>query len=397
MAARTLDIPEAQVLVVYNNDAFGFTHHHRVLVRRIAGARWVALTPDMEFQVHDLEAEEHVILERNAEFPPAVAPGVYAHDVVSRAALEAAKRRAATMALILGDGGDPTIEEHVWVYAEPDHVSFGERVPQATLDSQHLSVTMTDKGIAARDGEEILIRRLVLSSLEEWKKKTKGGAGDIRLLGDHRDSAGKRRLPLSVAVAILRNTPFEDWTLPGPRAFFEFISSVVNGPGNLVSYHAEWERTSGVASSSAVCHDHKILCDVVRLAVEVDQVDGSNLMSMEQVVRRIIQLETAVERNARVPDFSGLDLVMAAPTTASGAARTDKFNSWLTDRMKERALVWKQERLYREERRAGGGAVGNDTSDEERPGRQKKKKKQKGRGRGAGAGAGAPAEGGTGL
>ena len=72
----------------------------------------------------------------------------------------------------------------------------------------------------------------------------------------------------------------------------------------------------------------------------------------------------AVERNARHPDNSGLDVLLQAPVSAGGRAVTSKFNTYITDRLKERAQVWKQERLYREERRhqdhstGGGGGHG---------------------------------------
>ena len=68
-------------------------------------------------------------------------------------------------------------------------------------------------------------------------------------------------------------------------------------------------------------------------------------------MRWIIQLETATERNPRSPDFSGLDIVMMAPTTSEGKAIASKFTEHLTTKLKERAAIWKQERLYREERR----------------------------------------------
>jgi len=76
----------------------------------------------------------------------------------------------------------------------------------------------------------------------------------------------------------------------------------------------------------------------------------TNLAMVEQMIRRIIQVEVAVGRNVRFPDFSGLDVVMTAPTTSTGAADMPKFNEWVTNRLKEQANIWKQTRLYREER-----------------------------------------------
>ena len=62
-------------------------------------------------------------------------------------------------------------------------------------------------------------------------------------------------------------------------------------------------------------------------------------------------------RNPRHPDYSGLDIVISAPVNAVGRASTTKFNSWVTDRLKERAAIWKQERVYREEQKQSGPAA----------------------------------------
>lgn len=77
----------------------------------------------------------------------------------------------------------------------------------------------------------------------------------------------------------------------------------------------------------------------------------STLASAELVARLLIQVEVATERNARRPDYSGLDIVVSAPVSAAGRATTQRFSAWITDRLKERSQIWKQERLYREERR----------------------------------------------
>ena len=55
------------------------------------------------------------------------------------------------------------------------------------------------------------------------------------------------------------------------------------------------------------------MCETVRLMHAYDQLDLSCLASAELVVRYLIQSEAAAERNARHPDYSGLDIIMSAP------------------------------------------------------------------------------------
>lgn len=67
------------------------------------------------------------------------------------------------------------------------------------------------------------------------------------------------------------------------------------------------------------------------------------------------------------------------------------FGEWISGRLKERASIWKQERLYAQERRnlrgKGKGKDAGDDSDEEETGKRKKKKKK---GKGGGGGDGDP-------
>ena len=103
----------------------------------------------------------------------------------------------------------------------------------------------------------------------------------------------------------------------------------------------------------------------MRLAHQVDQLNVPNLACFEQLVRRRIQIEMAVERNAKHPDYAGLDLVMGGPTTESGAAASKGFRDWVYKKQGERAQTLKQARLLREERhnedkRAKGGKGSDD-------------------------------------
>ena len=93
----------------------------------------------------------------------------------------------------------------------------------------------------------------------------------------------------------------------------------------------------------------------------MDQVNLPNLAGAELLARRLIQIEMAVERSARSPDFSGLSSVMAGPTTETGAAVTKNFTEWIASRQKDRAQFLKQDRTLREEQqkereRSGAGA-----------------------------------------
>ncbi|CAK0806201.1 unnamed protein product [Prorocentrum cordatum] len=340
----TVDIADPQILVRYENDPNGFYWHHKVLLFRVDGDIWIALTPDLALVRVKLLNVQHEVLERRAPFPPHLANQVYAHDPIAGAALAGYRRRAKMQGQLLGVGQVDAVERMIWVIAEARSARFGEVVDAALMDDDAHGTSFDAKGVVVLGGEEFFVQKIAASGLADFKKETK-----IRTLGDHTDDAGQRVLHLTEAVAFMRDTEQKGFPLSGIRSMKEFLDSVGAGPGNMISYQAEWERLSGVGEGLAVNHVHRNLCEVIRLMHSWDQVDHSMMASAEQIVRWLIQTEIAVERNPRHPDYSGLDIVISAPVNAVGRASTSKFNSWVTDRLKERAAIWKQGRLYRRE------------------------------------------------
>ena len=377
----TLDIPEPQVIIEYEEDEDGFYWHHRVLLKRISGPKWVALTPDQDLETVDLSEMHHIVLERNADFPRAQRPFVYCFDEFPRSTLDAHKRRAGTQAALLGLQVDVEMEQMIWVVSELDRDDFGDTVDDNLLTGGELNV----KGVVLIAGEEVFIERIEAKNKKDWMMKRRGDSADLRLLGDHYDKAGKRKLDLSEAVALFKESVMDDFPLAGVRGFKELHDAIANAGISWTQYHSEWVTLSGVAEGSAVCHTHRVLAEVFRLMHSWDQLDGSNLASGEQLARWMIQTETAVERNPRHPDFSGLDIVIGAPVSREGKAETRKFSEWITNRMEQRSKVWKHERLFREEQKhlglapstGGGGGY-------EKEGNFKKKTKGKDKGKGKG-------------
>ena len=131
--------------------------------------------------------------------------------------------------------------------------------------------------------------------------------GDARLLGDHRDDQGKRFLDLRQAINLLTEDEMKDGLLQGPRVMVEFLRAVRSSPGDLATYHLTWAKSSGVNMFSMACYDHRIICNVIRAALEIDQLNVGNTEALELLARRLVQIETAVSRCPSSPDFSGLE------------------------------------------------------------------------------------------
>lgn len=344
---RSLNITEPQVLFHFPGDADGLNYHHRVLIHKIGGGRWIVLSPDMELSVADMNNQRHTVLARNARFPEDIEDECYTFDGLSRNELERQKKLARTMGSILDDSADVAgVDSLSWIVADPSSGKFGQPLPPEMADDV---VVVGTHGLVEWDGDTHYVREVETSKVAEFKNESKEASNDIRTIGDHRDSQGKRYLSHSEAISLLRESKVEDWCFSGPRSTLEFCKSVLAGPGDFTSYHMAWTRNSGVGGNSAIAHEHKSICEAIRLALVRDQIDISNLMSFEHLVRRMVILEIAVSRNPAAPDFSGLDVVSEAPVTQGGSAQVTALNSWVTERLKERANIQKQARLFREE------------------------------------------------
>ena len=169
MADLTLDIPEIQIVVHYPGDPGGFDWHHRVLLHRIEGGRWITLTPGLELQRHDLTAQNHRVLDRAAPYPADIAAQIYAHDPIGRAALSNFKRQAQIQAAILGEGAVIESEASQWVIAEGQHPDFGKAADAALLANEATGLAFTLKGVIILNGEEIFVERVMISEIKAWR------------------------------------------------------------------------------------------------------------------------------------------------------------------------------------------------------------------------------------
>ena len=234
----------------------------------------MCLTPDLEVIKHDLNTMRHLVLERNAAFPDAQAGDVYAFDPVARITLELKKRLAALQASVLGEEDPAEMVADIWVIAEASRPKFGEAVTQDLLNDPNTGATFGSKGVVTLDGAEVFVQRILAGSIDEFKKKHLKDDRDVRLLGVHKDKTGKRRLELEDALTIMTEETMPDFPLsPDVRATVEFLTAVSEGPGSLHRYHTEWQRLSGIGDSSAVCHSHRIICEVLRLMHTYDQLN----------------------------------------------------------------------------------------------------------------------------
>lgn len=196
----------------------------------------MCLTPDLEVCRHDLNLLRHQVLSRASEFPPEHDGDLYCFDPVSRATLESKKRIATIQAQILGDEDPGEAIAYVWVVAERSHPQFGETVPDEMLNDPGTGVAFEQKGVTTLSGEEVFVQRIASSDIDSFKKKNSEDEQDLRLLGVHKDRAGKRKLELNDSLALMKEATMEDSHSPRrsgqPKSFSRqsvMVQAIFNG------------------------------------------------------------------------------------------------------------------------------------------------------------------------
>ncbi|CAK0908266.1 unnamed protein product [Prorocentrum cordatum] len=298
---RSLGIKGLQVLVHFPDDANGFYWHMRILlVRAGAAGVWVTLTPTLDLFTHDLSRIRHIVLARNAPWPARVNRNdIFGFDPITRVEFNQFVQLAKVQARVLADDDmEAEAPDLVWLRAGLGLKRLGEVVPQEVVDGQERFTEIGDSAVAEVNGAVIWAARVNAGDRESWIKERQAVERDDRTIGVHLRN-GKRYIMLKEALALYSQVSYDDWGFPGPRLAMEYLGLVDQAGG-----------------------------------FEVDQVDAPYLQGVENLCRRQVQLEMAVERNPSHPDF-GLEECMGGAVTASGAASVVSFRDWVAGRQKD--------------------------------------------------------------
>ena len=347
---KSLDIADKQLLV-HKGAAVDqeCPYHHIILLHRVSEARWIVLTHNARGEVvranEDLDTQSYVVVRRASAFPQHAADeGLLYFDEIDPLDLKQHKRDAREEAHLQGGEGEAADGAQVWRFSDPNLKSFTKQVEADVLEDEYKFVQLGGHGVAVIEDTVYRCEQVDAADFDTWRKNS------------IQDAHGSRLLPKSLMPRTLMEylSSFDqvdrpDWTFDGSRVAREWLQGISRGPGNMVSYHAEWTRLSGVGEGSAQCHEHRQICEYFRQAIFDDALDVQNLSSYESLARRVVQLEMAVEKNLKHPDFSGLGVLVDGTVSSSGASRVPKFQSWISSRQKEQAEIFKQRRLYTEE------------------------------------------------
>ena len=352
---RAADVSTPQCLVDFYDDEEEYYWHHRLLLYRAGEHKWIWATPTLEVQLGDLSLHRVVPLRRAETIHTSYASNAYLFGPVPPVVLQDMMERGRALAYILGVSvADISSAADRWFVSDPRHEAFGEEVPAECLATEKLMLKRDDVGLVQIDGSWTLcVRVAARRTFADFQAELAEGVGrDPRLLGDSRVKGGRRFLSFDDAIERSSPKDLPGFPLPGPRVGKSFMASLRSAGQTYTSHHTDFIRKSGVAEKSSAAREHRHGHEILRLLCEYDQIDPSNSCAAEYLTRRLIQIESAVRRNARRPDFEGLDALLDTSVDEGGAAVVAEFATWVAERQKAEAQTLKAGRQWRDERAA---------------------------------------------
>ena len=106
----------------------------------------------------------------------------------------------------------------------------------------------------------------------------------------------------------------------------------------LFAYHHDWVRNSGIRGRWGVCREHRFWMEIMRIFIELDQLDFSSVARCEMVVRWLFQIELVVDRNSKSADIEGFDALVEALSKLSGSLSLPSLSKWVRDHQQEEAF-----------------------------------------------------------
>ena len=330
------------------------------------------LTPDGDVQldnvIEDRRGASRRIraLKRNADFPADIAANnIYAFDPLDDEELEGYLEEAKVLASVVGFNvvGFPAASIDRWYICNLNSEHFGEEVPVAATQNERIFKSLATVGMLELNG--VGVHAVKLSAGETWdrylQKIRSGHAKDSRLLGDQRDSDGIRHLAFKEVLEKSKEEPLVGFPLRGKRLAREMPLALRDAGRNGFEEHdLVWAKASGVGEKSAAGREHRLICRTLRLLLQYDHIDISNTASGEFMCRRLFQVETAVRRNPKQPDYEGLYVILESAIDEKGGTVVPAFSIWLAEQRTTAAINLKAARQLREEEKSVRDKGGKD-------------------------------------
>jgi hypothetical protein len=351
---RTLDFADRQLLQGYPDDMFAY--HARLLLVPLGGTRWVIATPTLDVYQEDFLDEDIVPLSRNGLFPEAYRP-IFAFDHLNEDVMGGLRARAAAIAEVLGVVAPAPVAgaagDAQWIFSDTASDLFNTLVPVDRLGGIGCKTTAS-KGIIAwtEDGVEVVefMERIRERDRGSWLSEKRMGAGRDQRLSALQADDGVDTPLFRVATSDMPRAASAHPLSQGPPAAPNVAKSITASGFEPQGFQTNWVASSGVSARSGVCLEHGLILTVLHMICCIDRLNVFQLASSEYLCRRLLQIQRAVRRSPRSPDFEGLEAFTSHSLDPSGGVLAVGFDRHVASVQKDEAFILKQQRMAREER-----------------------------------------------
>ena len=308
---------------------------------------------------------------------------IYAFDQITRDELNALYIEARALAEVMGVQA-PTAPTGAsaprWVISDPAHKHFGDVLDGEIAGNEGRLVVRGSAGLAEMSGEEeeedqdwVQVQNVAQSDHEKWLSEKRSGPGrdprvcPTRLVG--RGVHAVRRRLISEALREFREEKGKDWPFRGPGACLELCRGVAASGLEFPAYANHYLSTCGVATNSVLAHELRNLFVMLHHINAYDQLDCPNVAAVEMLCRRILQIQKAIRKSPKHPDFANLDGMLSSTLDETGGVIATELDQWVAAEQKVQATIMKQNRMFDEEQSAvykrqtdaaaGGGGGGD--------------------------------------
>ncbi|CAK0792469.1 unnamed protein product, partial [Prorocentrum cordatum] len=343
----------ARVLSDYLDDPDGRYWHLRLLPQTDGNGLWTVVASTVTVRVLDLSRPLALPLDRNELIPAPYCDECFIFDSTSAAELAEFERRGEMPAAAHGNtAAGVSAPDTVWLDADPTHEALASAEPEAAVADPACAVAHEAGALVLVDHHRVHAEAEEAGREEVWRLDRVTAFGRApRVTGLRRARHGGPYSSEADTLALYGTGKSEHFPLSGPPVAAEFLQSLRAQGQSPASYHHEWAGLSRVNVHGAPAREHFFLSEMLRWQVQFNPTGVSMLASAGLVLRRPVHIEAAAQRFAKVPDLTGLDMLMSVPPDKSGAATTAVFIQAAADRQKDQATIAKQRQLDKEAER----------------------------------------------
>ena len=177
---------------------------------------------------------------------------------------------------------------------------------------------------------------------------------DARVLGVARTSDGMRHRDFRDAVAKLSQSDWDSWPINGPRTFLWCCRFIAEGDMHPRARHLRWKAAANISGSDAGVAEHEMIMRIVELALCYDQLQGSELASMEMLIRKAQLIELKHRDRVLAAAVGQVDddahLYLGTGQTRGLLMIDPELEEFVSAELSKEAATAKERRKMREER-----------------------------------------------